>query len=245
MPAAFNSRFFCRNANLLASSNCRSLAFLFAFFPCVLASLALASLSISFSADQRGVCRRYSLHRVSSRMEWCKVPAQPTVIVHIDRVGSRGPRLWIRIDLARFETPHIDRRLRLDIVSRTQPQIVIIFHLRIVEELLVSLQTLSGGPADDGRYRPPLRRHEFSEVQQLLIFRLDVSAAPSGSPLRITSAEGRQTRGGRLTLDHSIFLMDGSSHSYHLALHCFGVFRTNKLDIRAHCYGVSREVRHP
>jgi len=33
--------------------------------------------------------------------------------------------------------------------------------------------------------------------------------------------------------------MDGSSHSYHLALHCFGVFLTSKDDIRAHCYYIS------
>jgi hypothetical protein len=33
--------------------------------------------------------------------------------------------------------------------------------------------------------------------------------------------------------------MEGSSHSYHLALHCFGVFLTSKDDIRAHCYSIS------
>ena len=36
--------------------------------------------------------------------------------------------------------------------------------------------------------------------------------------------------GGVHTFDHSVFLMDGS---YHRALHCFGVFRTNNDDIRA------------
>jgi hypothetical protein len=34
--------------------------------------------------------------------------------------------------------------------------------------------------------------------------------------------------------------MEGSSHSYHLALHCLGVFLTSKDDIRAHCYTVSQ-----
>jgi hypothetical protein len=33
--------------------------------------------------------------------------------------------------------------------------------------------------------------------------------------------------------------MEGSSHSYHLALHCLGVFLTSKDDIRAHCYIVN------
>jgi hypothetical protein len=33
--------------------------------------------------------------------------------------------------------------------------------------------------------------------------------------------------------------MEGSSHSYHLALHCLGVFLTSKDDIRAHCYIIS------
>jgi hypothetical protein len=40
MPAAFNSRFFCRTANLRASSSWRSHAFYLAFFPWVFASLA-------------------------------------------------------------------------------------------------------------------------------------------------------------------------------------------------------------
>lgn len=29
--------------------------------------------------------------------------------------------------------------------------------------------------------------------------------------------------------------MEGSSHSYHLALHCLGVLRTRRDEIRAHC----------
>ena len=36
-----------------------------------------------------------------------------------------------------------------------------------------------------------------------------------------------------LTLDHSVFLIDGSNHSYHRALHCLGVFRTSNDEIRA------------
>lgn len=42
-------------------------------------------------------------------------------------------------------------------------------------------------------------------------------------------------------LDHSTFLMDGSSHSYHRALHCFGVFLTSRDEIRAHCCGSVRK----
>ena len=34
-------------------------------------------------------------------------------------------------------------------------------------------------------------------------------------------------------MDHSVFLMDGSNHSYQRALHCLGVFRTRREDIRA------------
>ena len=37
----------------------------------------------------------------------------------------------------------------------------------------------------------------------------------------------------RLTLDHSVFFIEGSSHSYQRALHCFGVLRTRREDIRA------------
>jgi hypothetical protein len=35
------------------------------------------------------------------------------------------------------------------------------------------------------------------------------------------------------TFDHSVFLIEGSSHSYQRALHCFGVFLTRRDDIRA------------
>ena len=36
--------------------------------------------------------------------------------------------------------------------------------------------------------------------------------------------------------DHSIFLIDGSSHSYQRALHCFGVFLTSRDEMRAHWF---------
>jgi len=45
------------------------------------------------------------------------------------------------------------------------------------------------------------------------------------------------------TFDHSVFLIEGSNHSYHRALHCFGVLRTKSEEIRAlkrpehHCKG--------
>lgn len=35
------------------------------------------------------------------------------------------------------------------------------------------------------------------------------------------------------TFDHSVFLIEGSNHSYHRALHCFGVLRTKSEEIRA------------
>ena len=43
------------------------------------------------------------------------------------------------------------------------------------------------------------------------------------------------------TLDHSVFLMEGSSHSYQQALHCFGVFLTRRDEIRALLNYVSSE----
>ena len=43
----------------------------------------------------------------------------------------------------------------------------------------------------------------------------------------------RRARPFRPTLDHSVFFIDGSNHSYQRALHCFGVFRTSKEEIRA------------
>jgi hypothetical protein len=53
IPAALSSRFFCKTASRRASSNCRSRAFRFAFFPCVFASRARASESISFSEEKK------------------------------------------------------------------------------------------------------------------------------------------------------------------------------------------------
>ena len=44
---------------------------------------------------------------------------------------------------------------------------------------------------------------------------------------------GHNIKGIWLTFDHSVFFIDGSSHSYHRALHCFGVLRTSKDDILA------------
>lgn len=44
---------------------------------------------------------------------------------------------------------------------------------------------------------------------------------------------GEEGEGERRTFDHSVFLIEGSNHSYHLALHCLGVFRTKREEIRA------------
>mmetsp|Transcript_47895 Transcript_47895/g.97894 ORF Transcript_47895/g.97894 Transcript_47895/m.97894 type:complete len:225 (-) Transcript_47895:190-864(-) len=51
IPAAFSSLRFCKIARRRASSSCFSLALRFAFFPRVLANLARASESISFSSS--------------------------------------------------------------------------------------------------------------------------------------------------------------------------------------------------
>jgi hypothetical protein len=53
--------------------------------------------------------------------------------------------------------------------------------------------------------------------------------------LRLLGISSEEVQDLILTLDHSTFLMDGSNHSYHLALHCFGVFLTRSDEIRAHC----------
>lgn len=49
--------------------------------------------------------------------------------------------------------------------------------------------------------------------------------------MSVTSPEGESVKSH--TFDHSVFLMEGSSHSYQRALHCFGVLRTRSDDIRA------------
>lgn len=64
-------------------------------------------------------------------------------------------------------------------------------------------------------------------MEKFLVFRLIISTIPLRQFEQL------------ITFDHSTFLMEGSSHSYHLALHCLGVFLTSNDDIRAHCYLVS------
>ena len=158
IPAAFNSLFFCKNANLLASSSCLSLAFLFAFFPCVFANLARASDNISFS--ERGISITPTL------------ASRRTVIIHIDRVGSSSPRLWIRIDLSGPQPPNIDTRLSFDVLPSPQTKFFIVLCLGVVKELLVPLQTLRRGTPYYRSDSPPLRGHQLGEMQEFLILRL-------------------------------------------------------------------------
>ena len=147
-----------------------------------------------------------------------------TILVHVDRIWASRLRFRVGVYLTRTQASDVVRT-GTGFPSRTrETELLILLRLRLVQQLLVSLQTLSRCTPDYWRYRSPLCGHELGKVQQLLVFRL-----------------ARQSRQSRpydencswLTFDHSVFLMEGSSHSYQRALHCLGVLRTSRDDIRA------------
>eukprot|EP00962_Isochrysis_galbana_P022508 scaffold6732_cov99-Isochrysis_galbana.AAC.2 len=82
------------------------------------------------------------------------------VLVHVDGVGPRRLRLGVRVDLSRPEPPWVVRRRRIARVASPR---------RLVEQPLVVLQALRGGPADDRGNCTPLRRHQLGQVQQLFL----------------------------------------------------------------------------
>ncbi|CRK27851.1 hypothetical protein BN1708_004512 [Verticillium longisporum] len=96
------------------------------------------------------------------------------VLVEIDRVGPRRLALGVRVELAGPQAPHVVGRggLRLGAVGPRQAQAAGLAGLGLVEELLVALEALVGGAADDGGNGAPLGRHELGEVQELLVLLL-------------------------------------------------------------------------
>jgi hypothetical protein len=113
------------------------------------------------------------------------------------------------------------------VVWPSETHLLVLLGLRFVQQLLIPLQTLCSRPTDNGCYGPPLSGHELGKVEQLFVFSLKKPTLRRQRRLRLrTTSEGQ-------TFDHSVFLMDGSSHSYQRALHCFGVLRTRSEEIRA------------
>ena len=212
IPAAFSSLFFCSMASRRASSSCRSLAFRLAFFPWVLARRARASDNISFS-----ISKIVSTLRETARY------AVLTVFVHVNGIRSSRLRLGVWINFSWSELPYIVST-RPSIPRTRQTQLLVLLRFRLVQQLLISFKTLRCSPTHNRRYRSPLCGHELRKMEKLFILGLrkyNLSGKNGSRPRRI------------LTFDHSVFLMEGSNHSYHRALHCFGVFRTNNDDIRA------------
>lgn len=58
------------------------------------------------------------------------------------------------------------------VVRASKTHFFILLCLRFVQKLLVALQTLCGSTTDNRSYRSPLRRHEFGQVQELLVLSL-------------------------------------------------------------------------
>merc|ERR1719192_3029838 len=114
------------------------------FFKLLLASFPLRLLALSVRKTRSGLAQHLQL-----------------VLVHVLGVGARWLRLWIGIDLARLELP----RIIGDVAA-------ILLALSLVQQGLVSLQALSGGPADDWSDGPPLCGHQLGQVEQLLVLLL-------------------------------------------------------------------------
>ena len=87
-----------------------------------------------------------------------------TILVHVDRVRARRFCLRIRVNLARSESANVVRtRTNISSGSR-EAQFFVLLCFRLVQELLVPLQTLGRCPSNDGSYRPPLSGHQFGQV---------------------------------------------------------------------------------
>lgn len=100
-----------------------------------------------------------------------------TVFVHVDWIWPRGLRLGVRVDLSRPKLAHIvGVGTRLGSTRSGETEFFRLLGLGLIEELLVALETLSRSAADDGRDRAPLRRHELSKVEKLLILGLKRSS---------------------------------------------------------------------
>ena len=98
-----------------------------------------------------------------------------TILVHVDRVRPGRLGLRVRVDLAGTEAADVvGRRLGLGVVARRQAELLVVARLGVVEELLVALEALRGRAPDDRGYGAPLGGHEFGEVEELFVFRLNL-----------------------------------------------------------------------
>mmetsp|Transcript_20181 Transcript_20181/g.32242 ORF Transcript_20181/g.32242 Transcript_20181/m.32242 type:complete len:267 (+) Transcript_20181:594-1394(+) len=111
------------------------------------------------------------------------------VLVHVDGVGTRWLRLWMRVNLAWSQTPQmpatqlllrraLDEQFLLGVVLISLSLLLCAHHR--VQQMLVALEALCGGPTYDGRDAPPLTRHDLGEMQQFLVLGL--------TPLRLLDA---------------------------------------------------------
>lgn len=151
-----------------------------------------------------------------------------TVFVHVDRVRASRSVLGVRVDLARPQPADVVRT-RTGIVDSSQTELLVLGALRLVEQLLVPLEALVRRPTDNGRDRAPLRRHKLGEVEQLFILflgplgLLDRRVEPF-HPSCLPGAGGSVPGGAK---------EDGDRRS---TLHCLGVLRTRRDEIRAHWF---------
>lgn len=83
----------------------------------------------------------------------------------------RRLRLRIRVSLPRSKPPDIVRArcARLASLGARETQLRALPSFGLVQELLVPVQALGCGSADDGRDGPPLGRHELGQVEQFLV----------------------------------------------------------------------------
>src|SRR5258705_12597932 len=155
-----------------------------------------------------------------------KINDDLTIFVHVNRIWSCRFRLRIRINLPRPKFANVIRARTSSTIRRTcKTQFLMFLCLCFVEELLVAFESLRGSTTDNGSDRTPLCRHEFRKVEEFFVLFLLF--------FFLQRRTFKRRMRFSLTFDHSVFLMEGSSHSYQRALHCFGVFLTSREDIRA------------
>lgn len=84
-----------------------------------------------------------------------------TVLVHVDGIWPGRLGLWVRIDFAGTESADVVYARPTVAGGPCEAELLVFLCLCLVDELLVAVETLDCGAADDGGYCAPLGGHEL------------------------------------------------------------------------------------
>lgn len=93
------------------------------------------------------------------------------VLVHVDGIGACRLGFRVGVDFARTQAANVVGA-RTVVAGASKTKLLVLLCLRLVEQLLVSLETLDSGAADDWGNGTPLGGHELCEVEELLVLGL-------------------------------------------------------------------------